>query len=113
MIFPLNRASTVIKMCFKEKDISVTVRGGENVRKNPSLSSPADFEWKSNSHGYFKSRGNQTIFDFEVEGTRFKGTFDQPVHWDNKKEGTSSKLSEIKKLTSHSSLLINKAQHLT
>ena len=84
--FSLNRDYTI---CFKEKDISVTVRGGENAIENPSLLAPADFEWKSKSHGFFKTRGNQTIFDIEVRGTKFKGTFNQPVHWDSRKEGTS------------------------
>ena len=72
----------------KEKDISVTVHGGENVTENPSRSTPAEFEWKSKSNGFFKTQGNQTIFDFEVQGTRFRGTFDQPVFWEPGKEGT-------------------------
>ena len=77
----------VIDIFPAEDNISVTVHGGQKVTKDPDNPSPAHFEWIAKPYGYFNVTPNSTVFDFEAQGIRFKGSFGNPVPWGPNGEG--------------------------
>ena len=77
----------VIDVFPDEENISVTVRGGQELTESPDKTSPAYFEWVAKPYGYFHVTPNSTVFDFQAEGVRFKGYFEKPVPWGPKGEG--------------------------
>ena len=66
-------------------------REDKKVTNNPSLSSPAFFKWSGKNHGFFKTEANKTMYDFNVDGIKFSGSFGAPVHWDKFKRGENLK----------------------
>ena len=84
-----NESMEVVDIFPDGENISVTVRGGQEVTADPDKTSPSYFEWVAKPFGYFNVTPNSTVFDFQAEGVRFKGNFETPVQWGPKGDGKS------------------------